>query len=550
MVTPHTWHTAQLESLVFIFWFLFLFFLSLFVFCLHLVYNYLVRIQYVQLKNVLLHEFGDIMNKILVSNPKTRFALALPIVNINTTPRMMMSMQPSLSNSISHDFCNSNSDLFNSSKDNSNSKMKDKIALKSNSISKRNIRTFSGSDESIANINFYSIPLSVIAKRLAVKLECLTSDCVCDHDDNDNDNHNQGDESKTDKQIISEQNGTQIKLVDLDESQSRGRTQSIVIVDSNSPKKEKSKSNGIVFDGGGICNNSCVIPLEKGDKVKNKGNGSVEDEIKNELSRGREIDIISIKIGNRLIESFEEIYKKYISNSSEYTVNIKSQTRYTLTNMYDKQIYRIWKLKYPYDQVDIHIHYNNNNNSNNEAKSTSRSHSRKHSQSTSITIWDRLKYDSIIAGHHSHSHNHNNGASSNSNKQDNKLDKHNHNSNSNYNSNGGNLNEMNNRNFNNDEFNMIRAQFGAYARLNIHSRELCQNGLIGWLLIRLIETMEEAVKEISLLMNDSYSRFRRDKILYSKVVQLADKHREKLRQQLKKQHSQKRSLTDVLANKK
>ena len=54
------------------------------------------------------------------------------------------------------------------------------------------------------------------------------------------------------------------------------------------------------------------------------------------------IDYIFIDICDAIIYSFVELYLKYVSNSSEYTINIHGLTRDRLTNMFDRKYFTIW----------------------------------------------------------------------------------------------------------------------------------------------------------------------------------------------------------------
>ena len=54
-----------------------------------------------------------------------------------------------------------------------------------------------------------------------------------------------------------------------------------------------------------------------------------------------------------------------------------------------------------------------------------------------------------------------------------------------------------------------------------NSPDANKNDLLEWLLTKLIETTEAAVEEVSFLMNDSYTRYKRDNNTYKKAVKLA-----------------------------
>ena len=71
------------------------------------------------------------------------------------------------------------------------------------------------------------------------------------------------------------------------------------------------------------------------------------------------------------------------------------------------------------------------------------------------------------------------------------------------------------------EINLIQAKFREYVQIN--GAKLSQNELILWLINELIQNIEPIVFEISHLMKDSFSRFRKNQVVYQKAVELAQK---------------------------
>ena len=55
--------------------------------------------------------------------------------------------------------------------------------------------------------------------------------------------------------------------------------------------------------------------------------------------------INTISLGDCIIYVFDELFNKYISNSSEYCINISSRMRKKLTKLFDKKSYEILKFK-------------------------------------------------------------------------------------------------------------------------------------------------------------------------------------------------------------
>ena len=181
----------------------------------------------------------------------------------------------------------------------------------------------------------------------------------------------------------------------------------------------------------------------------------------------------SFAICDAIIECFEQLYVKYVRDSADYMININSHTRYTLKFMFDAKFYAIWAQKQA---------KNNNGTKNNKEKDRK---PKSIMSDIDLNIWDRIKYESILAW----KNNRLNGNSSASNLQ--------------------------------TQENFTRAKLRIFAEM---TPNLTQDELFEWLFAQLIQATESAIMEISKLMKDSYTRFRRESNMFPKVLKLAQDH--------------------------
>ena len=86
----------------------------------------------------------------------------------------------------------------------------------------------------------------------------------------------------------------------------------------------------------------------------------------------QDIDIISMKLGDCIIDAFVDLYKKYIRDGCKYMINIKSSARRVLYQMMDEKYYHYWITNYNNNnskenetQTDDDKNTNNNNNNGN-----------------------------------------------------------------------------------------------------------------------------------------------------------------------------------------
>ena len=198
---------------------------------------------------------------------------------------------------------------------------------------------------------------------------------------------------------------------------------------------------------------------------KNIGTGSSDRYIQS-LPSDSEFKIIKescMIIGKDLISHFGDLYDKYISSyNADYQINIHSQTRSLLQSLFDQTFYRRWKQ---------HTHRRNVTPPPNELENIA----------IDVKLAEMIKIE------------------------DNKCD------------------------------NMMMEQFSKYVddelqrvkNTGVNNGQVyknavtIQNEMIEWLLSELMSNMEIAIREISRLMMDSFSRFQRNKKVYAKVVHLA-----------------------------
>lgn len=267
--------------------------------------------------------------------------------------------------------------------------------------------------------------------------------------------------------------------------------------------------------------------------IGSKSNTQIVESISLEFFlTNKNISIETIRLADDIIGCFDQLFEKYISNSSQHCINIQSQTRNTLTSMYDKKWFKIWQSKQ-------NLHYSNrsdniNNNTRlqvsdgDEQKGSAtpslnappeesnvgedgRSKPANHN-SSEVTFWDRIKYEAMKKNTMYNSNDINNI----------KNDQLRHNI------------ELavpeRSQDVDNDGYdhlgtNLIETRLREHAAKHSAggSRDgLKENELILWLLGQLIESMEPALLQVSNLMQDSFSRFKKTNI-HEKAVELAEK---------------------------
>ena len=167
-----------------------------------------------------------------------------------------------------------------------------------------------------------------------------------------------------------------------------------------------------------------------------------------------------------IISSFVEIYKKYISHSAEYEINIRSYVRHGLIILLDEQFYsNRFRRSVASTSWNSTINHDNSNQNyyldNKDIVVTGEA------SGHASTVGIESQLEAYISG-----------------KDGSKNENHNHN----------------------------------------------QNDVIKWLLTQLIVTMEAAILEISSLMHDSYSRYKlREESSFKQAVKLAIQSQDRLR---------------------
>ena len=265
---------------------------------------------------------------------------------------------------------------------------------------------------------------------------------------------------------------------------------------------------------------------------------------------------ITISIGSAVINSFVQLYDKYVADSSSLTINVASRTRRNLQSMLDIKHYQIWTIA----------------NKDNTRKRRETINSRG-TALIDVSIWDRINYK---MDHTSNTHTNTSDRKSKNNSKYNYNDNarartanvHPKRSESDYkngeeiNINGSNISLRSQsdspptsptKSENGDgqsgqnvhkqtqqQKTLIQEQFENYLQTLVMSNNDDGNNInntnskqtkttiqnekiaIEWLFVELIKTMEIAVREISSLMNDSFSRFKKNQSVYQKAVQLSN----------------------------
>ena len=207
------------------------------------------------------------------------------------------------------------------------------------------------------------------------------------------------------------------------------------------------------------------------------------------------IGIFSLKIGRAILYAFQHLFDKYIASSSQLTINIKSATRNELTAMFDQTFFSLWLEK---QLQNLKFRDSKSNSITSLATDVSQLPSM-----NEIGVWNRLKYGSLASRRRSRSRSQSRSQSRN---QTNTI-------------------ANPNANENQDDPFFIKIQFEQYYKQlkeKSNNRDINEGELLKWLLTKVIVAIEPAVSEVSLLMNDSYSRFQRnDQEMLEKAVELA-----------------------------
>ena len=176
-------------------------------------------------------------------------------------------------------------------------------------------------------------------------------------------------------------------------------------------------------------------------------------------------DKLSVDLGYTIIDTFVELYGKYIASSSEFEINIQSNTRHTLECMLDSHFFAMWSINSQH-KPEIAL----------KKQPSVTAHE--------VSLWDRLRYESMV-------HWKVNRANSSMNVV---------------------------KQIESSHKTLIKAEFEKFREI---TADITERELLEWLIKQLIEPTEMAVREIAHLMNDSFSRFRKNSKVYAKVVHLA-----------------------------
>lgn len=183
---------------------------------------------------------------------------------------------------------------------------------------------------------------------------------------------------------------------------------------------------------------------------------------KNNIETSMKVDVHSLKMGKIVIHAFGRLYEKYVCSSSDFAINIRSQTRDIIHGMFDTDFYAMWLAKKEKQNA------NNNDDVSNENILN------KQISISDLSLWYRLRFASDAK-----------------------------------------------RQTCDRSQSFVKAQFEKYTEIN--GPKITEAQLIEWLLTKIIIAMETAVIEICYLINDSYIRFRNNQQVFNKAVQLAKK---------------------------
>lgn len=397
-----------------------------------------------QLKNVLKDHFASIMTSIIDNNPYACFNVTLPnyddhnrangipmssiVKNINQKLTNIFKQRSALplsdTNMIAHNAHSANEiEIITKSKTMGSVNRNQKNANTNNSIVTR-INTSpttpispisSNNRDTIINYSNYK-PKSPVSRGNDNDTETEVIPVSDNDNDNDNDNYNDNN------------NGNNI-LEEVDEK--------------NDYRMESMKN----FQKGRESNNKFVHP----------------GIINTSLTDLNLADKVSLEIGYVIIDTFVELYIKYIAQSSEFEINIQSNTRHTLECMFDSHFFAMWSLNSQH-KPEVSLKK--------QASVTA----------NEISLWDKIRYESMV-------HLNRTKSSINVVKQIESSHK-----------------------------TLIKAEFEKYHEI---TQDITERELLQWLIKQLIEPTELAVREIARLMNDSFSRFRKNSKVYAKVVHLA-----------------------------
>ena len=201
-----------------------------------------------------------------------------------------------------------------------------------------------------------------------------------------------------------------------------------------------------------------------------------------DLIATKKADIYSFRIGKAIINAFHDLYNKYIAERSQFEINISNDTKIALNSLFDATFFTLWC----------------NNQSNKDFNILDEDPVAQVRQSSQLRLWHRIRKQSseVKKMKRSSIRMHMKNKNKAQNKQESSF--------------------------------FIMAQFEKYKQVN--EDDITQDELLQWLIEKLIVAMEPAVIEISILLKDSYSRFKRnDEKVFKKAVELAKVKQERSR---------------------
>ena len=216
----------------------------------------------------------------------------------------------------------------------------------------------------------------------------------------------------------------------------------------------------------------------------------------------RKADIISMNISKYIIVAFKQLYFKYIGEMAVYMINISSRTRERLTHALDPKYFYENK---PIQEDDREGDNNNNNNNNNNNTSPSNELTKQKTFDYFANITNRVMSTKIYSPRTNRTTRFSIGGlgsiggrrrgSSRTRRQS--------------------IANPNNKT-------MIEHELAQFVKKqSSKGMILTEKMLYEWVLLRLMVTMEDAIREVSRVMSDSYSRFKGTNV-FEKVLKLTE----------------------------
>ena len=239
------------------------------------------------------------------------------------------------------------------------------------------------------------IPMSTIVKNMSEKLKKLIADRNSFEDENnDTDDHDDRDRERDHGPSISQQN-------------------SKLNIGSASPPShpvpiKKKSSHSILATLKLGARSPSYDPSDSGNDSDNDNHNNrnsnnnnhsiniIQRTNSNQMSiqTALKVDIHSIQIGKIVISAFNNLFDKYISSASQFSINVKSETRNTLTSMFDETFFALWSAN---RDLDSKVKITSQDGKKERRESIILQHKKAPSKNE-ISLWHRLKHESSSLG--------------------------------------------------------------------------------------------------------------------------------------------------------